>query len=135
MKTKNIVSYTLAALLVGGGLIAGLAGCASEGCGDKCHKHGDLAAQAKVSRADAEAAALAKVPGGTIKDGELEKEHGKLIWSFDITTSDSKDITEVAVCAMSGKVMSVDKESPADQAKEAAEDAAKAKKEKGEEKD
>jgi uncharacterized membrane protein YkoI len=210
MRTKNIICYTLAALLVGGGLIASLTGCASEGCG-KGHQHGDLAAQAKVSRADAEkaalakvpgivqkgefekwkgkfywsfdiategakkatevavdpntgavvwtsadkqakkldklaaeakvsradaeAAALAKVPGGTIKDGELEKENGKLIWSFDITTSDSKDITEVAVCAMSGKVMSVDKESPADQAKEAAEDAAKAKKEKGEEKD
>jgi len=74
------------------------------------------------------------VPNGTVKDGELEKEKGKLIWSFDITTPDSKDIQEIAVDAMTGALVAVETETPADQAKEAAEDAAKAKK-KGEDKD
>lgn len=130
MKTKNalIASLTLALLA------AGLAGCECEG-GGKHHKHCPLAAQAKVSRAAAERAALAKVPGGTITDGELEKEKGKLIWSFDITTPDSKDITEVVVCAMSGEVVSVEKETPEQQAKEKAEDAQNEKAEKGEHKD
>jgi uncharacterized membrane protein YkoI len=80
-------------------------------------------AEAKVSKADAEKIALAKVPTGTIKEGELEKEDGKLIWSFDMTTPDSKDITEVAVDAVTGAVVAVDKETPADQAKEKEADA------------
>jgi uncharacterized membrane protein YkoI len=83
---------------------------------------------AKISKETAMASALAKVPGGTVKDGELEKEKGKLIWSFDITTPDSKDIKEVAVDAMTGEVIAVDTETAADQAKEAAEDTADAKK-------
>jgi hypothetical protein len=125
MNIKMIVSAVLAAGL--------LTGCECE----KCEKGGEgkeakLLTQAKVSKETAQAAALAKVPGGTVKEGELEKEKGKLIWSFDISTPDSKDIKEVAVDAMTGEVIAVDTESPADQAKEAAEDAAKAKKAKGE---
>ena len=73
----------------------------------------NLQAQAKVSRADAEKIALAKVPGGSIKEGELEKEKGKLIWSFDIATPGTKDITEVQVDAVTGEVVSVAKEAPA----------------------
>jgi hypothetical protein len=122
MKFKMIVSIGLAAAL--------FAGCAWEKC-ERCEK-GKLAAEAKISKETAQASALAKVPGGTVKDGELEKEKGKLIWSFDITTPDSKDIKEVAVDALTGDVLSVDTETPADQAKEAAEDA---KKKKGEKED
>jgi len=40
-----------------------------------------LQAQGKVAEADARATALAKVPGGSISNSELEKEHGKLVWS------------------------------------------------------
>ena len=124
MKTKNIICSLLTL-----GLIAGFtAGALAK---DK------LEAKAKISRADAEKTALAKVPGGKIKDGELEEEKGKLIWSFDIATEGTKDIKEVAVDAVTGEVVSVDTETPADQAKEAAEDAAaekKAKEEKSKEK-
>ena len=117
MKIKCLASSALAVVL--------LAGCASEK-----PEHAKLEAQAKVSRADAEKTALAKAPGGTIKEGELEKEHGKLIWSFDIATPNSPDITEVAVDAITGAVISVENETPAQQAKEKAEDAKKEKKEK-----
>jgi uncharacterized membrane protein YkoI len=77
-------------------------------------------AQAKVSKDDAGKTALAKVPNGTIKEGELEKEKGKLIWSFDITTPDTKDITEVNVDAITGDVVFVEKEAAESEAKEAA---------------
>ena len=119
MKTKLILGGLLAAALV---TVSG-SGCAAGKCG-KCEAAA-LQSQAKVSKETAQAAALAKVPGGTVKDGELEKEKGKLIWSFDIALPDSKDIKEVAVDALTGEVLAVDTETPADQAKEAAEDAAK----------
>ena len=93
--------------------IALLTGCASQE-----QKQAKLQAEAKISRTEAEKIALAKAPNGTIKEGELEKEDGKLIWSFDITTPGSKDITEVAVNAISGEVVSVENESAEKEAKE-----------------
>lgn len=74
--------------------------------------------EAKVSKEQAENTALAKVPGGTIKEGELEKEHGKLIWSFDISTPNSTDIKEVQVDAITGELVSVKTESARAEAKE-----------------
>jgi uncharacterized membrane protein YkoI len=90
---------------------------------------------AKISKETAMATALAKVPGGTVKDGELEKEKGKWIWSFDISIPGSTDIKEVAVDATTGAVLDVATETAADQAKEAAEDAAAAAKKKKSEKE
>jgi hypothetical protein len=78
----------------------------------------ELQADAKVTRAAAEKIALAKVPNGKIKSGELEREHGKLVWSFDISTPHSKNITEVQVDAKTGKILVVEMETPQDQAKE-----------------
>jgi len=78
-----------------------------------------LKAQAKVTEARAQKTALAKVPGGSIKSSELEKERGKLIWSFDIAMPKSRNITEVQVDAKSGKIVSTQIETPADQANEA----------------
>ncbi len=115
MKMKTLAFSALAAIL--------LAGCAT-GHHDTQAK---LQAEAKVSRADAEKIALAKAPNGTIKEGELEKEKGKLIWSFDIATPDSKDITEVNVDAITGDVVSVEQETPAQQKQEKDADAKKEK--------
>ena len=133
MKTKNIIISTFAIGL----LAVGLTGCASERGGHCCkqEKAEKLLAQAKVSKADAEKAALAKVPNGTVKESELEKEDGKLIWSVDISIPDSKDIKEVAVNAVTGEVGAVETETAADQAKEKAEDAAKEQKGRHEDKD
>jgi uncharacterized membrane protein YkoI len=102
-----------------------LAGCVSGKCEKQaCHKkeakQAKLMAEAKIAKADAEKIARGKVPNGTVKEAELEKEHGKLIWSFDLTTPDTKDITEVAVDARTGDVVSVEKESAESEAKEAA---------------
>jgi hypothetical protein len=153
MKIKMIICSALATAL--------LTGCININCG--CHeghgkkgeksegweKHGDkekgekgekasqaeLMAKAKVSKETAQQTALAKVPNGTIKDGEIENENGKLQWSFDVATPGSTDITEVNIDAMTGDVISVNKESAADEAKEAAEEAQKAKKGEKEEQD
>ena len=109
-------------LVAGSALILLLAGCASEH-----NSSAVLQAEAKVSKADAEKTALARVPNGSVKEGELEKEKGKLIWSFDIATPDSKDITEVAVDAIAGDVVSMEKETPNQAAGEKSEDAKKEK--------
>lgn len=81
---------------------------------------GELMKEAKISKPQAEKTALAKLPNGAIQSGELEREHGKLVWSFDISTNSSKNVTEVQVDAKSGKIVSVTTETPAEQAKEAA---------------
>jgi len=109
MKIKNIVCSILTLSLCAAGLTA---------CVTERHKESRLEAEAKVSKADAEQIALAKVPGGRIKEAELEKEKGKLIWSFDISTPDTRDITEVQVDAITGAIVAVEKETPAQQKKE-----------------
>jgi hypothetical protein len=98
----------------------------------------ELQAQAKVTEAQARELALTKAPGGKVQSSELEEENGHLIWSFDISTPGTKNITEVQVDAKEGKIVAVDIETPKDQAKEAAEDkkaGKKAKKEKDEDDD
>ncbi len=54
-------------------------------------------------------------PGGTIRESELEHEHGKLVWSFDIATPWTTDITEVQVDAVTGEIVSVETETPGQQ--------------------
>ena len=61
---------------------------------------------------------LAQVAGGTVKEGELEKEKGKLVWSFDIATPGTQNITEILVDAVTGVIVAKEIETPADQAKE-----------------
>lgn len=110
LKIKSVVCS-----LVAVGLLAG-SGCITQK---------DLEARAKISKVEAERIALTQAPGGTIKEGELEKEHGKLIWSFDIATPGTSDITEVQVDAITGQIVSVEKESAEQEAKEKAKDAKK----------
>jgi uncharacterized membrane protein YkoI len=76
-----------------------------------------LQSQAKVSKAEASKAALAEVPNGRIKSSWIEKEEEKVLWSFDIAAPGSNKITEVAVNAMTGKVVSTEVEYPSDKKK------------------
>ena|ERR1039457_3108138 len=113
MKIKMIICSALAAAL--------LAGCCTEK-GEAKHKEAKqakLMAEAKINKETAQQIALAKVPNGTVKECEIEKEKGKLIWSFDVATPDSKDITEVNVDAVTGDIVNVEKESAKSEAKEA----------------
>ena len=110
MKTKMIAGLIASSVIAAAVLI----GCTTE----KSESQTALMAQAKVSKETAQQTALAKVPSGTVKAAELEKENGKLQWSFELNTPGTKDITEVNVDAITGDVISVDKESAAGEAKE-----------------
>lgn len=81
-----------------------------------------LLAQARITADSAEAIALAKVPNGTIAEGELELEHHLLIWSFDLKVAGRPGITEVNVNAKTGAVVGVSHEGPADEARENAQE-------------
>jgi uncharacterized membrane protein YkoI len=92
-------------------LAAALFGCASE-------QEAKLESQARITKPEAEKIVLEHAPNGTIKEGELENEKGRLIWSFDIATSGSQDITEIQVDAKTGQVVSVEKETVKQERKE-----------------
>ena len=74
-----------------------------------------LQKEAKISMEKAKEIALKKAPG-TIKSSELEREHGKLIYSFDISTK--KGVTEVNVDAMNGSIANIQHETAAKEAAE-----------------
>jgi uncharacterized membrane protein YkoI len=87
-----------------------------------------LTREAKVTEATAAATALAKVPKGAIEGVELEREGGKLLYSYDIKVAGKSGIDEVQVDAMTGvtigKVVhenaAAEKKEEADEAKEKA---------------
>jgi uncharacterized membrane protein YkoI len=70
-----------------------------------------LAAHAAISPAIARQTALRRVPSGRIVKAELEKEHGRVVYSFDLKVPSKPGIEEVQVDASSGKVVSVEHES------------------------
>ena len=83
----------------------------------------DLQKEAKISEADARAIALKQVPNGTVKSEELEREHGKLIYSYDISVAGKSGIDEVNVNAIDGSVVAKSHESPKTEKKEARQEA------------
>ena len=60
--------------------------------------------------------AVLRAAPGTVKSAELEREHGKLICSFDIDTKNG--VTEVNVDAITGAVVGTQHESAAKEAAE-----------------
>jgi peptidase YpeB-like protein len=83
------------------------------------HSKGTLASEARVSMKTARATALARVPHGRVQSAELERERGKLIYSFDIRVPGKSGIEEVQVDAIKGRIVSVVHEGPKAEQKEA----------------
>lgn len=59
---------------------------------------------AKIAESRAAEIAQHQVPNGKIENLELEREHGTLIYSFEIKVAGKAGITEVNVDAMTGHV-------------------------------
>ncbi len=74
---------------------------------------------AKISEATARSTALSLVKGGVVKSSELEKEHGTMIYSFDITEPNKPGVEEVQISAYTGKLINRHHESAAKEITEA----------------
>lgn len=94
----------------------------------KHESQASLHKQAKITMAQARATALKEVPNGRIGSAELERENGKLIYSFDIKVAGKSGVDEVQVDAVSGAVVSNKHETPQTEAKEAKAERAEMKK-------
>ena len=66
-------------------------------------------AQAKIGAEQARETALRAVPG-KVKESDLETEHGRLIYSFEIKRPGQRGITEVNVSAMDGSIVDIHRE-------------------------
>src|SRR5690349_23835163 len=115
MRSNNIL---LAGLILVGCLSCGLANAQEEA---------HLEARAKIKRVQARKIAMGRVPGRPAGGHVEERDDGKLVWWFEITTADSKDRTDVEVDAMNGQIVSVEAVTPEEQAREAEQEKLEAK--------
>lgn len=65
-----------------------------------------LASLAKITQSDAEQAALAQFPGGTVLQTELDSENGCLVYSVEVQTTSG--IKDVKVDAGNSQILSVE---------------------------
>ena len=86
-----------------------------------------LRAEAKITEAAARATAIAQVPGGRVQSSELERENGKLVYSYDIKVPGKSGVEEVLVDATTGGVVKREHETPKQERAEAKKEAKEAK--------
>ena len=98
-------------------LMLGVAGMASAQTAKK-ETQAQLRKEAKVTTAQARATALKEVPNGRVSKSELERENGKVVYSFDIKVPGKSGWEEVNVDAETGTVVSRSHETPKMEAKE-----------------
>ena len=129
MKLKNtrIAGFVLTAFFLTG--LFAVASTNAFGQEKEEKQDAKLAKQAKITMTQAREIALQAAPG-VVEGEELEKEKGKLVYSFDIR-NEKGTISEVWVDAKNGKVVSNKEETKADEEKEKREDAKQAKKKGG----
>jgi uncharacterized membrane protein YkoI len=131
MKQKFLLAVLMSALLTGAGLVVAKAAPFAEqkqnqkagkeereeaeleenGEEESAAEQTKLASQAKITKDQAQEIALRRAPG-TVESGELEREHGKLVYSFDIRNARGT-IDEVQVSAITGRIVRVEHETKA----------------------
>lgn len=77
-----------------------------------------LRKEAKIAEPDARKTALAAVPGGKVQSHELERENGRLIYSYDIKVAGKSGVEEVNVDATTGQIVAHEHEDAKAEAKE-----------------
>jgi uncharacterized membrane protein YkoI len=130
MRTSRLIPYVFAAMAA----VASAAGAqqatakhSTSHRQNKVETQAELQKEAKMTMKDARAMALRTVPGATIQAGEIEREGGKLIYSFDMKVAGKSGIDEVNIDAMTGKLVGKQHETPKDERAEAKADAKAAK--------
>src|SRR6478609_233585 len=131
MHTRKAL-FVAAAVAVGSLALAGTAGAQQmKHATSQVRVKGNakLKSEAKVSEADAIATAQKEVPDGKIESAEIEREGGKLIYSFDIKTPHKSGVEEVNIDANTGTVVKKEHESAKAEKAEMKKEAAEMKKE------
>ena len=124
--TKRLLSQLL--VIASLAIIAGSASAqAAKPAAHHATANAKLRAEAKIDEVTARSTALKEVPNGVVQSSELEREKGKLIYSFDIKVPNKSGIEEVNVDAVSGAVVAHEHETPAKEKSEAAKEAKTAK--------
>ncbi|HEY0544479.1 MAG TPA: PepSY domain-containing protein [Pyrinomonadaceae bacterium] len=113
MKRQLLFILIVSIALTAGAAIASAAPKARQ---ENAGEQEKLAREAKITKEDAQATALKRAPG-TVESAELEREHKRLVWSFDIRNSKGT-ITEVQVSAINGKIVRVEQENKKQEATE-----------------
>jgi len=114
MKKKFAQMVFISTLLTGGSLLMVQPAIAQKE--SEQAREAKLAKQAKITKEQAQEIALKRAPGN-VESAELEREHGKLVYSFDIRNAKGT-IDEVQVSAITGKIVRVEHESKAQEAAE-----------------
>jgi len=104
---KLIHNAAIAALMLGASSVA-IA---------KTHVGEDLSKEATISEPEARKIALARIPGD-VQSEELEREHHRVVYSYDIKQAGKPGVEEVLVDAKNGKIVSVKHETDANEKKE-----------------
>lgn len=81
-----------------------------------------LMKEAKITESAAADLAKGAVPNATITEMALEKEAGKLIYSYDLKTAGKTGVDEVHIDALTGTVIGTTHESPKQEKAESAKD-------------
>ncbi|MBV9108313.1 MAG: PepSY domain-containing protein [Gemmatimonadetes bacterium] len=111
---KTFTTFAAAAVLS-----ATVAGAAQAQTGHRHETQAQLAREAHITEAQARRIALGAVPHARVKSSELEREHGHLIYSYDLQVSGRPGIEEVNVDAITGRVIAHQHEGPAAERAEA----------------
>ena len=116
MKKNFVSAIFISALLTAGSLAMVASASPARRAQEEANNEAKLAKQAKITKERAQEVALKRAPG-TVESSELEREHGKLVYSFDIRNAKGT-IDEVQVSAITSKVVRVEHENKQQEAGE-----------------
>jgi uncharacterized membrane protein YkoI len=117
MRTIEYVTL-VAAMLTLGGAASASAQEAKSATKKEVTSQAALRREAKIAEADARKTALAAVPGGKVQSHELERENGRLIYSYDIKVGGKSGVEEINVDAKTGEIVAHEHEDAKAEAKE-----------------
>ena len=116
MKKNFVSAIFISAILAAASLVMAASASPARPGQEEANNEAKLQKLTKISKERAQEVALRRAPG-TVESSELEREHGKLVYSFDIRNAKGT-IDEVQVSAITGKVVRVEHENKKQEADE-----------------